>query len=285
MTKKLLSLYGLKWNPFAPDIPAEALVRTSKLDSFAWRLEHLAREGGFAAVLGDPGTGKSVALRVVAERLAALRDVTVGVLTRPQAGLADFYRELGHLFGVPLAPHNRWAGAKALREVWLAHVDAGVFRPVLLVDEAQEARTDVLCELRLLASTDLDARAILTVVLAGDRRLQEQLRRPELLPLESRLRVKLVMDAATREELAQCLRHGLEKAGNQKLMTPELQGTIVEHAAGNYRTLMTLANDLLLAGAQREAKQLDEKLFFDVFASPPPEKLRAQPQQASGRRR
>ena len=235
MTKKLLQLYGLKWNPFAPDIPAEALVRTPKLDSFAWRLEHLAREGGFAAVFGDPGTGKSVALRLVAERLAALREVVVGVVTRPQAGLADFYRELGHLFGVPLAPHNRWAGAKALRETWLAHVDAGAFRPVLLVDEAQEARTDVLCELRLLSSADLDARAILTVVLAGDRRLQEKLRQPELLPLESRLRVKLLMDGATREELGQCLRHGLERAGSHKLMTPELQGTLVEHAAGNYR--------------------------------------------------
>ena len=25
MTKKLLALYGLKWNPFAPDVPVEAL--------------------------------------------------------------------------------------------------------------------------------------------------------------------------------------------------------------------------------------------------------------------
>jgi transposase InsO family protein len=30
------------------------------------------------------------------------RDVKVGVLTRPQAGLADFYREMGDLFGVEL---------------------------------------------------------------------------------------------------------------------------------------------------------------------------------------
>jgi general secretion pathway protein A len=284
MMKKLLSLYGLKWNPFAPDVPAEALLKTSKLDSFAWRLEHLAREGGFAAVLGDPGTGKSVALRLVAERLAGLRDVSVGVLTRPQAGLADFYRELGHLFGLEIRPNNRWSSAKTLRDTWLAHVDASSFRPVLLVDEAQEARTDVLCELRLLSSADLDARAILTVVLAGDRRLAEKLRQPELLPLESRLRVKLVMDAAAREELGQCLRHGLEKAGNHKLMTPELQSTIVEHAAGNYRALMTMANDLLLAGAQREVKQLDEKLFFEVFAMPPPaDKPRVRPAPARGR--
>jgi len=279
MSKKLLHLYGLKWNPFAPDLPTEALLRTAKLDSFGWRLEHLAREGGFAAIIGDPGTGKSCALRLVNERLTGLRDVVVGILTRPQAGLADFYRELGHLFGVPLAPHNRWAGAKALRDTWLAHIDAAVFRPVLLIDEAQEARTDVLCELRLLASAELDARAILTVVFAGDGQLPQKLRAPALLPLESRLRVKLLLEAATREELAQAVRHVLDKAGNPKLMTPELQTTLVEHAAGNYRVLMILANDLLLAGAQRELRQLDEKLFFDVFAAaaPDPPKPRPQP--------
>jgi general secretion pathway protein A len=284
MTKKLLQLYGLKWNPFAPDIPTEALVRTPKLDSFTWRLAHLAREGGFAAVFGDPGTGKSVALRLAADRLGALRDIVVGIITRPQAGLADFYRELGELFGVSLVPHNRWAGAKALRATWLAHIEAAAFRPVLLVDEAQEARTDVLCELRLLASAELDARAILTVVMAGDRRLQEKLPQPELLPLESRLRVRVAIETATREELGQCLRHGLEKAGNHKLLTPELRSTLVEHAAGNYRALMTMANDLLLAGGQREVKQLDEKLFFEVFAAPPGDKARPRPPAAAARR-
>ena len=140
--------------------------------------------------------------RLLAARLAGLRDVIVGALTRPQAGVADFYRELGHLFGVALSPHNRWAGAKALRDTWLAHIDAAVFRPVLLVDEAQDVRLDVLNELRLLASADLDARVILTVVLAGDRRLQDRLRARDLLPLDSRLRVKLLLDAAARDELA-----------------------------------------------------------------------------------
>src|SRR5712692_5002926 len=197
MTKTLLQLYGLKWNPFARDVPTEALLATPRIDSFGWRVEHLAREGGFAAVVGDPGTGKSVTLRLLAARLTALRDVVVGVVTRPQAGLADFYRELGHLFGVALSPHNRWAGAKALRDTWLAHIDATIFRPVLLVDEAQDVRTDVLTELRLLASADLDARVILTVVLAGDRRLQERLRDVDLLPAprEARARGRLARPA------------------------------------------------------------------------------------------
>jgi type II secretory pathway predicted ATPase ExeA len=274
MTKKLQQLYGLKWNPFAPEVPTDALLVTPRLESFAWRVEQLAREGGFAAVLGDPGVGKSVTLRILAARLAGLRDVVVGVLTRPQAGLADFYREIGHLFGVPLSPHNRWAGAKALRDTWLAHIEAALFRPVLLIDEAQDVRTDVLNELRLLASADLDSRVILTVVLAGDRRLQERLREIDLLPLDSRLRVRLLLDGASREDLAQCLRHALEKAGNPRLLTPGLLDTLTDHAGGNHRTLMAHAHELLLAGVERDAAQLDEQLFFEVFAPPPAERPR-----------
>ena len=275
MTKKLLQLYGLKWNPFAPDVPTDALLATARIESFAWRVEHLAREGGFAAIVGDPGTGKSVTLRLLAARLGALRDVVVGVLTRPHAGLADFYREIGHLFGVALRPHNRWAGANALRHTWLAQIDAAIFRPVLLVDEAQDVRTDVLTELRLLASADLDARVILTVVLAGDRRLQDRLRAVELLPLDSRLRVKLLLDGASRDDLAQCLRHALEQAGNPRLLTPGLLDALVDHAGGNHRTLMAHAHELLLAGAERERPQLDEPLFFELFAPVPADRPRA----------
>lgn len=70
MNKQILSLYGLKWNPFTPDVPVEALLSTAQIETFAWRVENLAREGGFALVSGDPGTGKSVALRIVVDRLS-----------------------------------------------------------------------------------------------------------------------------------------------------------------------------------------------------------------------
>ena len=37
---KLLALYGLKWNPFSPELPTEALLVSQKIDSFCWRLEN-----------------------------------------------------------------------------------------------------------------------------------------------------------------------------------------------------------------------------------------------------
>jgi general secretion pathway protein A len=265
--KKLLALWSLKWNPFTPELPRDALLVTAPIEHFAWRVEQLVQEGGFALISGESGTGKSVALRIVAQRLAALRDVIVGVVERPQSKSGDFYRELGEIFSVQLRPSNRWGGFRALRERWKAHVAATRIRPVLLVDGAQEMDPSVLSELRILASADFDATSLLTVVLCGDGRLLELLRHPDLVPLGTRIRTRLHTEPASRDELLALLRHALSTAGNASLMTAQLMDTLVDHAAGNYRVLMTMGADLLAHGLAREADQLDEKLYLEVYQS------------------
>lgn len=269
MNQKLLALYGLKWNPFSPELPTEAIYVPPKIENFCWRIEHAQiREGGFAMIHGDPGSGKSIVLRLLAERLKKLPDITVGVVNHPQSNLNDFYRELGDIFAVPLRPSNRWGGFKALRERWFAHLESSRCRPVLLIDEAQEMPTPVLSELRLLASARFDSQPLLCTVLAGDARLIEKLRHEELIPLGSRIRTRLATEFASRDDLLACLEHLLAGAGNASLMTPSLRNTLVDHAVGNYRILTTMAAELLTAAAQRDLSVLDEKLYMEVFAQP-----------------
>ena len=102
---------------------------------------------------------------------------------------------------MPLRPHNRWAGFKELRARFCATIEGTMMCPILIVDEAQEMNHIVLSELRLLSSTRFDSRSILGVLLVGDERLPDKLRR---------------------EELAECLTHRLRAAGNPSLMTPGL---------------------------------------------------------------
>ena len=265
MSKKLQALYSLKYNPFCQEVPISALSVFPKIENFCWRIENQVREGGFAMVSGVPGSGKSSALRLLVDRLTTLPDVSVGLISRPQASVSDFYRELGDLFGVALTPSNRWGGAKALRQRWLNHIDASLYRPVLLIDEAQLMNIAALGELRLLASVDLDSRSILSVVLAGDDRLVAKLQTDDLLPIASRIRCRLRCESVSAQQLRDCLRYHLEKAGNPRLISEGVISALCEHATGNYRTLMNMANDLLAAALQSEAEQIDEKLFFKVF--------------------
>jgi type II secretory pathway predicted ATPase ExeA len=267
---RLQTLYGLKFNPFLPDVPVEALYVSPPLESFLQRCEAHVAEGGFAMVTGVPGLGKSAIMRLLESRLSRQRDVLVRSITYPQCRLGDFYRELGDAFGVPLTWSNRWGSFKMVREKWQTHLESTRMRPIVFVDEAQQMIPTVLHELRLLTSKDFDSRSLLFVVLAGDLRLVENLRSPDLLPLESRLRTRFRLEPSSVSELASALHHVLDKAGNAQLLAPGAIAALTEHAAGNCRTMMGMANDLLHAAVERDARQIDEKLFFDVFTMAPP---------------
>ena len=269
MNRELLTFYGLKWNPFATDLPVDSLMVSPAVDSFCLRIErHLVRQGGFALIAGEPGTGKSVSLRVLADRLSRSDGIRIAAITHPSSRLSDFYREIGEMFGVDLMYNNRWASFKNLRERWLAHVDDTRMRPVVLVDEAQELLPSVFSEIRLLASTDFDSRAILSVVFAGDNRLVERLRQPDLQPIASRIRQRMVMAQAEAGDLAALLDHLIEQAGNPALMTQDLKDTIVAHAAGNPRALTVMGDMLLAAGAEKDREVLHEKLFIETLGEP-----------------
>jgi len=95
------------------------------------------------------------------------------------------------------------------------------------------------------------------------------------------MRVRLALERASPEELQECLRHALHKAGAPKLMTPELIATLSDHAQGNLRALMNMAGELLALAAQREARHIDEQLFLETYATP----STAQAKIAAGRRR
>lgn len=265
MTHSTLSLYGLKWNPFAQDLPEEALISNSQVDYFFWRSEQLVKEGGFAMLSGDSGLGKSVTLRMLHQRLSNLRDVSIAQITRPQSSLWEFYAELGAAFNLELKMSRRWHGYKELRAKWLNHINATLMCPVLLIDEAQELLPKVLSEIRLISSMCFDSKSILTIILCGDRRLPDKFRSPELIPLGNRIKARLILEPYDKEQLVELMEESLRRAGAIELMSSGLKHTLAEHASGNPRLMMNMAHELLMLGARRNVDQLDEKLFFECF--------------------
>ena len=271
--KNIRALFGLKYNPFLPNLPTDALWVSPVAETFAHRVQAMISQGGFALITGDPGQGKSKALQWIAKRLSTIPDITVGVMERPQSHLADFYRELGELFGVGLTPLNRYGSFTALRAKWKAHCLSTLARPVLLIDEAQEVSSACLTELRLLQSVSFDSESLLFTILCGDGRLSDMFRSPELLPLGSRIRTRLLLTPHTPEQLQEYLTFALEQAGYQQLMTPELVQTLAAHSLNNLRVLNNTAAEMLAAATERNLPRLDESLYFELF-TPAPSKSR-----------
>ena len=196
MNRTLLRFFSLKFNPFDTNLPVEALYVPAYVDAFCRRVEMSLLDGGFAMVTGEPGCGKSATLRLLAHRLSSRPDIIVATIDHPQSKPADFYRELGDRFGLQLTMSNRWGGFKALRARWADHIAACHYRPILIVDEAQQMIDDVFAELRILASKDFDSMSLLSVVFAGDARLTDRFRHPDMVPLGTRIKRRLVIDYA-----------------------------------------------------------------------------------------
>lgn len=251
-------------------VPDEAKARLRAF-AVAEALGRLDPAGSFMAtsmlalITGENGLGKSTCLRALYEHLSKIPEITVGDIIRPQSGLADFYREMGMVFGIDLKVSNRWGGYRNLRERWRHHIASTLLRPILLIDEAQEVPPVVLSELRLLSMEKFDSVSLLTVVLAGDTRLTNAFKDAHLISLGTRMRTRLTLEPWTKTQLLELLKEGIKKAGNPNLISAALAETLAEHAAGTPRVMMNLASECLAMGLMREAPQLDEGIFFELY--------------------
>ena len=269
MHDEILTIFGLKHNPFTRRIPSDALWRPPGCDAFFFRVESIVLDGGFVLISSEPGLGKSKILQLLAEHLLNIGgEVVVGVMERPQSSVSDFYREMGDLFGVNLTPSNRYGGFKALRERWRHHIQSTMLRPVLLIDEAQEMAAHCFTELRLLSSARFDSESLLSTVLCGDARLPDRFRTKYLAPLGSRIRTRWMLEPWERNTMRNFLEHALDACGASYLMTDGLKDALVEHSAGNLRILCSMGDELLHTGALRKMKQLDEQLFMEHYDRP-----------------
>ena len=181
-----------------------------------------------------------------------------------------FYRELGELFAVALTPANRYGGFKALREKCSAHCQSTLIRPVLLIDEAQEVSSPCLTELHLLQSDRFDSQSLLFTILCGDARLPNRFRTPELPPLRSRIRARLLLQPMNPELLEDYRNFAMKQAGHPQLMTHQLVRLLAAHALNNLRVLSHMAAGLLSVAVERNLPKNDESLFFELFNPSPP---------------
>ena len=152
---KFLALYGLKWHPLSAGYPQKGslgsagngfLLFQNGGPGHARRLCNDLWRAGSRQIQDPPATGPPAQ---PPGRCGG------GSLERPQSSVGDFCREMAALFGVNLSSAKRYGGFKALRERWLSRIKSRLFRPVLLIDEAQEMVAACLNELRRFNGTTI----------------------------------------------------------------------------------------------------------------------------------
>ena len=205
--------HGLSERPFSitPD-PRYLYMSARHAEALAHLIYGVRENGGFTQLTGEVGTGKTLLVRCLLERLPA-RTETAIMLDPPDSRL-EFLQALCRELRVRTP---RWAaspstlGAALNRK--LLRTYASGRSTVLIVDEAQALEPELLEQVRRLTNLETARHKLLGIVLAGQPELYETLARPDLRQLAQRITARCHLGPLSRAETGEYLQHRLQVAG------------------------------------------------------------------------
>ncbi len=250
------SRFHFQCMPFTREIAVNRLFVLDTYTEAADAVVHAVENRMSACVIAPAGSGKTVLSRCVAERLPEAR---YRVRYTAVTGLSkrDMCKEIAAAMSLPPAGAYNYL-VRRIQEAAVAETDTDAFRPVLILDDAHELRSDVIGMLRTLTNFDMDARLVLSIVLVGQAPLAAMLRRPEHEDMARRIVHYAVLGPLSRDEVQQYVTHRCAVAGAVKV--PFDQGSldaIYEVGRGNLRATDVIALKSLEVADRRNRDVVD----------------------------
>jgi general secretion pathway protein A len=233
--------------PFTRELSVDLRFVHPQYDEAARDLVEVVHDRMSGALIAPAGTGKTVVLRQLVDQLPKARfrvhDIKVTGLSK-----RDFCRELAIAVGARPAGHTG-ALVRSLQARCREYMDNESVRPVIIVDEAQDMRPDVLALLKLITNFDMDSRLVVSFILCGQPQLGTLLERPELEDVSRRIARYARLRSLSRDETMEYVLHRLHIAGAKAdIFDRPAMDAVYECGQGNLR-----ATDRIALEAMRQA--------------------------------
>jgi len=197
------------------------------------RLNFLLVHRGIGLVSGQPGTGKTTCVRTFVEPLNP-GHYKVVYLHHANFSPTEFYRDLAWSLG--LVPKQRRSDlCRQIAATIIETYKTKKLVPVIIVDEAQMLKAEVLEELLLLTNYEMDSRDYLVLLLVGQQAFEATLSLGDNEALRQRIVVRTTMTAMTKKETE----------------------AIFQTAKGNMRMTNKVALAALQAAAEKKSTTVD----------------------------
>ena len=236
--------FKFRKTPFTREVSVDEMLPMPHLDEARAALVDRIERRMSAAVIAPAGAGKTCLLRAVRHQLPEAR-YRVHYVKVTGLSKRDMCREIASAVG--LEPAGTYPALVRKLEAHFAEAaDGAGLRPVLILDEAHDLRPDVLSMVRLLTNFDMDSRLVLSIVLAGQPKLRELLRRDELEDVARRLAHYATLRTLSREELGRYVEHRCTVAGAASVPFDQAAlDALFEIGRGNLRATDQLARKAL----------------------------------------
>jgi type II secretory pathway predicted ATPase ExeA/cell division septation protein DedD len=266
--------YGLVEPPFSLT-PNPRFLFESRSHSAAFEQVRyaLARREPIILVTGETGTGKTMLCRTVLEKLEPR--TFLSIVTDPLLGAEDLLTQVLDDFGV--LPKDRSQLERANRhdlirtlEKFVQSLGSLKAHAVIMVDEAQHLKPEVLEQIRLLSNFENDENRLLQIVLVGQPGLEEVLGHPEMRQLEQRITRRHRLEPLGAEEVRQYIERRIAVAhghpggdifSNNAVppvgFTPDAMQLIATLSGGLPRIINVLCDRSLEIGCQDRQSTID----------------------------
>lgn len=250
-----LAHFGFTHYPFDRALQPDELYGSAAAREAQARLKHLIELRGIGLITGEVGSGKSSVCRQLCAALhpGLYRLFYIALST---GNVLDMYKAIAWQLGLPIE-RNRASAYRAIHtEVCRLTLEAKI-HPVLVIDEAQHLRNEVLEDLRLLTNYAMDAERRLCLLLVGLTELRRRLTMAVHESLAQRIVVRYHLSGLTREELPAYLEHHLSLAGcTLPLFDPAAIEALYQATQGVPRKVNRAAHYALSAAAATKSRQI-----------------------------
>ncbi len=243
--------------PFTDGIEADELFEHRAHAEAGARIRHLLDLRGIGLLTGEVGCGKTTACRHVISTLHSGL-YRVGYVALTTGSVLDIYNMIAWAFGLEVQ-RSRAAAYSAIRAEISRLAREARQTPVLVVDEAQHLRPEILEELRLLTNYDMDSDNRLCLLLVGLSEIRKRLAMAMCESLAQRLVVRCHLGGLERDEVEPYLKHRLKLAGaaDVPVFAPNAVEALAQAARGMPRRVNRIAHYALCAAAAGDVRQVD----------------------------
>lgn len=203
--------FGFKKPPFSKEIRPDQLMDTYDVREAMARLSHIRTHRGLFCLTGEPGAGKTSALRKFVDGLNPQTHVHC-YTPHSSVSRGDFYRQINELLGLPLKIRKCDLFNQIQRGILDLYSRQGK-TPCFILDECQMMDHETLQEIKLITNFEMDSKVPFILVLIGQPEFREKLKRRIHEPLSQRMPLRYHMVGMSQEEARTYVLHHLKLAG------------------------------------------------------------------------
>jgi len=225
----LLAWFGLKSFPFDKNIKPQEALLTEPLEECQARLDYIKNRGGILLLTGDPGVGKTLALRRCVhglnENLFATHYTPLTTLSR-----SDLLYHINRLLGLPQRL-SKSAVYSQIQQTLLESKEQMGKTIMLIIDEAHLLQTGPLEELRLLTNFKMDSYDPFILILSGQSDLRRVMDFAVMEPFNQRIAMRYHMPPLSPQQSKRYVVHHLKLAGAREPIFDETALDAVHEAS------------------------------------------------------